>query len=93
MVLTFSNAVRGDLVEITLTPDAQGCLDSYEHDFYMRDLIGKTNAPGRTHVGYVTEVRPGSSISLARGWNKPENKPEMEETMYYFKAVESCRKL
>jgi len=90
MAIKVEDVVKGDLVEITLTPDAKKCLGiDY---FFVPDISGETNIPGRTRVGYVTNIYE-NSVFLTQGWNKSQNKPEVEEgnspVRYYFDAVES----
>jgi hypothetical protein len=90
MVGKIEDVQRGDLVEIALTSNANMYLDSIE--FYAADKSGKTNIPGRFRVGYfiMTEL---NFVSLAGGWDKPNDKPERQRTRFYFEVVESCRKL
>ncbi len=85
--------VRGDLVEIALTSDAKKSFGlSYSFEL---DKSRGINIPGRTCVGYVTEI-DGNSVSLAQEWNKQIDNPVFGigsyETKCYFDAIESWKK-
>jgi hypothetical protein len=85
---------RGDLIEIALTADAQ----QYP-DLILKDRSGETNIPGRFLPGYVIEVGAERDdgvkydfISIAREWDKPNNKPINGGITVYSSAVQSYRK-
>lgn len=79
----------GDLIEITLRPDAREfCLLS-SYYLYVRDESGKTDLPGRSHSGSVISVNE-DYLSIGSGWHylKKEAIDSLHRD-FYFDAIES----
>jgi len=91
MAIKSEDIVRGDLVELALTSDANRHLGLSE--IITNDE--RIDVPGRIYSGYVADIQE-DFISLVQGWNKLQNKPDLNHgnhiIRYYFDAVESCRK-
>jgi len=79
------DVAKGDLVELTLTPDAF----KNKYDFVYPDE--EINEPGRKDVGYVSLVKE-ESIFLCSQWDTVKNRGARGIAEYHFSAIESWKK-